>query len=181
MANKSLFLTILALFRWFERSSTFPINGSESNRCFSICEPEDQWQVQKQCFTFCEPEDLTQFRKLNHHIVDENQWFLYYTTPKEPEFNLNEVGEPGLLSPLIIAGNIEQAREKAVVQLDEYPWMESYAGFLTVNPKFNSNLYFWFFPSQNQPSEDPLIIWLQVGHSTVRTLTVGLEIHWTVK
>jgi len=39
----------------------------------------------------------------------------------------------------------------------------SYAGFLTVNPEFESNLYFWFFPSQSDPSKDPVILWLQVS------------------
>jgi hypothetical protein len=26
--------------------------------------------------------------------------------------------------------------------------VKSYAGYLTVNKKYNSNLYFWFFPAQ---------------------------------
>ena len=28
--------------------------------------------------------------------------------------------------------------------------VKSYAGYLTVNKKYNSNLYFWFFPAQVQ-------------------------------
>lgn len=43
-----------------------------------------------------------------------------------------------------------------------YLGMISYAGFLTVNAEFDSNLYFWFFPSQSDPSNDPVILWLQV-------------------
>ena len=41
--------------------------------------------------------------------------------------------------------------------------MESYAGFFKVNETYNSHLYFWFFPSQSKPSEDPVILWLQVS------------------
>jgi carboxypeptidase C (cathepsin A) len=42
--------------------------------------------------------------------------------------------------------------------------MESYAGFFKVNETYNSHLYFWFFPSQSKPSEDPVILWLQVSN-----------------
>ena len=48
------------------------------------------------------------------------------------------------------------------VHLMEWPQMESYAGFFKVNEVYNSHLYFWFFPSQSKPSEDPVILWLQV-------------------
>ena len=49
------------------------------------------------------------------------------------------------------------------VHLKEWPQMESYAGFFKVNETYNSHLYFWFFPSQSKPSEDPVILWLQVS------------------
>ena len=43
------------------------------------------------------------------------------------------------------------------------PDLVSYAGFITArHPQFNSHLYFWFFPSQADPSNDPIILWLQV-------------------
>ena len=122
------------------------------------------------CFSMCEPDDLSlRDDKLMKPIVvndgDIPTRFFLYLFPEEPKFNLSEVGEPGFLSPLIKAGKIEQARKKAAVHLNEYPQMESYAGFFNVNPKYNSHLYFWFFPSQNQPSKDPVIIWLQVIES----------------
>ena len=43
------------------------------------------------------------------------------------------------------------------------PDLVSYAGFITArHPQFNSHLYFWFFPSQADPSNNPIILWLQV-------------------
>ncbi|KAI2545335.1 carboxypeptidase vitellogenic like, partial [Homo sapiens] len=41
--------------------------------------------------------------------------------------------------------------------------MKSYAGFLTVNKTYNSNLFFWFFPAQIQPEDAPVVLWLQGG------------------
>ena len=73
-----------------------------------------------------------------------------------------EVGDPAFLTPFLEAGKIQEARQMARVHLEEWPQMESYAGFFRVNAKYNSHLYFWFFPSQNNPSNDPVILWLQV-------------------
>jgi len=62
--------------------------------------------------------------------------------------NIN-CGEPLFLTPLIKAGAIEEARIKAkVVGLPNAPEVESYSGYLTVNEEFNSNMFFWFFPSK---------------------------------
>lgn len=44
----------------------------------------------------------------------------------------------------------------------EWSSLKSYAGFLTISEEFGSHLYFWFFPSQSDPSKDPVILWLQV-------------------
>ena len=130
----------------------------------------DQMRVSKgRCFSMCEPDDLSQRDdKLMKPIVvndgDIPTRFFLYLFPEEPKFNTSEVGEPGFLTPLIKAGKIAEARKQAAVHLKEYPQMESYAGFFNVNPKYNSHLYFWFFPSQNRPSSDPIIIWLQVHY-----------------
>lgn len=116
----------------------------------------------------CEPTDLShRDDKLMKPIVVHNgvsptRYFLYLF-PEEPKFTEAEVGQPGYLTQLIKEGNVKEARQMARVNLPEYPDMESYAGFLTVNQQYNSNLYFWFFPSQNEPSSDPVILWLQGG------------------
>lgn len=91
-----------------------------------------------------------------------------------------DCGEPLFLSPLIKAGKLEEARSKARVDgLPNAPQIESYSGYLTVNEEFNSNIFFWFFPSkvndtylmnklmiyfnliQNQNA--PISLWLQGG------------------
>ena len=84
--------------------------------------------------------------------------------PPEPTFEPAEVGEPAFLTPLLQSGRIDAAKEAAVVGpgLGFGSDFVSYAGFITVNPKFNSNIYFWFFPSQSDPANDPVILWLQV-------------------
>jgi vitellogenic carboxypeptidase-like protein len=59
-----------------------------------------------------------------------------------------DVGDPLFLSPLIESGKIDLARKKAMVQHKEMNDISSYAGYLTVNKIYNSNIYFWFFPSK---------------------------------
>lgn len=57
--------------------------------------------------------------------------------------------DPGtelFLTPLINAGEAVQAREAALAR-DFLPVI-SYSGFITVNETHNSNLFFWFFPSE---------------------------------
>ena len=119
------------------------------------------------CFSMCEPDDLsTRDDKLMkpiviHDGINPTRFFLYLF-PEEPHFDPKEVGDPAFLTPYLEQGQIEEGRKRAQVVLPQWPQMESYAGFFTVNSRFNSNLYFWFFPSQSQPSNDPVILWLQV-------------------
>ncbi|XP_076253677.1 venom serine carboxypeptidase-like [Rhynchophorus ferrugineus] len=74
-------------------------------------------------------------------------------------------GEPLILTPFIENGSISEARQKAEVTYPELTKnnLTSYSGYFTVDKTFNSNLFFWFFLSENNPSEDPLIVWLQGG------------------
>ena len=75
-------------------------------------------------------------------------------------------GEPLFLTPLIEAGELQQARELSrVVGLPGAGAnVTSHAGFFTVNKELNSNLFFWFFPCQQaSPAEAPVVLWLQGG------------------
>ena len=75
-------------------------------------------------------------------------------------------GEPLFLTPLIEAGELQQARELSrVVGLPGAGAnVTSHAGFLTVNKERNSNLFFWFFESQQvPPAEAPVVLWLDGG------------------
>jgi vitellogenic carboxypeptidase-like protein len=61
----------------------------------------------------------------------------------------DEPGEPLFLTPLIEAGKIEEAQKSARVgPLKGAENVTSFSGYLTVNKKFDSNLFFWFFPAE---------------------------------
>lgn len=76
-----------------------------------------------------------------------------------------DAGTPLLLTPYIESRRFDEAKEAAKVDSDYLlPDMDSYAGYLTVNKEYNSNLWFWYFPVADRPVETtPLIIWLQGG------------------
>ncbi|XP_072399531.1 venom serine carboxypeptidase-like [Diabrotica undecimpunctata] len=71
-------------------------------------------------------------------------------------------GEPLILTDLIKAGKLDEAQNEALVQgLDTD--VKSYSGYFTVDEQHNSNIFFWFFPSQSDASSDPVVLWLQGG------------------
>nr|CAD7429809.1 unnamed protein product [Timema monikensis] len=73
-------------------------------------------------------------------------------------------GEPLFLTPLIEAGNINEAKKASRVGvLEGAEHIESYSGYITVNKSFNSNLFFWFFPAESNYNTAPVIVWLQGG------------------
>lgn len=67
------------------------------------------------------------------------------------------------LTPLIRDGKIGQAQAKCRVRLENDTAVESYAGYLTVDEAFNSNMFFWFFPAANGARDAPILMWLQGG------------------
>ncbi|CAG2122864.1 unnamed protein product, partial [Medioppia subpectinata] len=50
-----------------------------------------------------------------------------------------------------------------IVGLSSAPNITQYSGFLTVNKKYNSNIFFWYFPALNKDKKAPLLLWLQGG------------------
>ncbi|XP_031237807.1 probable serine carboxypeptidase CPVL isoform X2 [Mastomys coucha] len=72
-------------------------------------------------------------------------------------------GQPLFLSPYISNGKIKEGQRKSMVS--PFPGMfdKSYAGYITVNQIYNSNLFFWFFPARIQPADAPVVLWLQGG------------------
>lgn len=77
--------------------------------------------------------------------------------------NGKDPGEPLFLTPYIEKGQIEEARKLSKVGPLNGTSLKSYSGFLTVNKKYNSNMFFWFFPSQRNSKVDPVLLWLQGG------------------
>ncbi|XP_034030898.1 probable serine carboxypeptidase CPVL [Thalassophryne amazonica] len=73
-------------------------------------------------------------------------------------------GSPLFLTPYLERGEIDQARKLSLVGDLPGTNVKSHAGYLTVNQKYNSNLFFWFFPAL-MPAGDqaPVLLWLQGG------------------
>ncbi|XP_045472980.1 venom serine carboxypeptidase-like [Harmonia axyridis] len=78
---------------------------------------------------------------------------------KENEDN----GDPLILTPYIEAGRIQEARNAAKVTHDAFQNITHYTGFFTVNKTHNTNLFTWFCPSESDPANDPVVLWLQGG------------------
>lgn len=84
-------------------------------------------------------------------------------------------GDPGLplfLTPLIEQNKIQEAQAAAQVNFNGFKHIKSFSGYLTVNKVYQSNLFFWFFPSLTDYTKDPVILWLQGGPGA--TSLIGL-------
>lgn len=72
---------------------------------------------------------------------------LFETLPHR-HYSQADVGKPLFLTPFLQNDEIEMAKNYSRVRdLPGAEDLESYSGYLTVNEEFNSNLFFWFFPS----------------------------------
>ncbi|XP_014372276.2 venom serine carboxypeptidase [Papilio machaon] len=86
-----------------------------------------------------------------------------------PKLNLNtqvhgDPGAPLFLTPYIESGNITAGRLLARVPFTESLRIKSYAGFFTVDKKYDSNQFFWYFPAMIPNNKNaPVIVWLQGG------------------
>ncbi|KAL0268029.1 UNVERIFIED_CONTAM: hypothetical protein PYX00_010118 [Menopon gallinae] len=69
---------------------------------------------------------------------------------------------PLLLTPYIEAGKIDEARKLALVK-GLKPEIVSYSGLITVDKVCDSNIFFWFFPSESDAKKDPVSVWLNGG------------------
>ncbi|KAJ4443403.1 hypothetical protein ANN_05071 [Periplaneta americana] len=82
----------------------------------------------------------------------------------EVTFTEEEVGSPLILTPYVQSGKVEEAQNLSAVRggpfSDDIP---SYSGYFTVNENFNSNMFFWFFPAENDYENAPIVLWLQGG------------------
>ncbi|EDW08695.1 venom serine carboxypeptidase [Drosophila mojavensis] len=74
-------------------------------------------------------------------------------------------GQPLFLTPFIEDQKVpmEQVRQMARVSGSQFHNVESYAGYLTVDKGYNSNMFFWYFPSETDPAYAPVVLWLQGG------------------
>lgn len=67
-----------------------------------------------------------------------------------------DCGDPAFLSGL----PADEAKAKSRVDIGG---RTSYSGFFTTNDKYNSNMFFWFFPSADGNKDAPVVLWLQGG------------------
>ncbi|CAG9767346.1 unnamed protein product [Ceutorhynchus assimilis] len=84
-------------------------------------------------------------------------------SPTEDKPLSQDVGEPLILTPYLEANKTREAREAAQVNSEAFKNVSSYSGFLTVDKENNGNLFFWFFKSEGNYEEDPVLVWLQGG------------------
>lgn len=74
-------------------------------------------------------------------------------------FQFKNPSEPLFLTPFIQTDELETARKLSTVK----PFLksvQSHSGYLTADPRYNSNLFFWYFVKSETA---PLIVWLQGG------------------
>lgn len=71
-------------------------------------------------------------------------------------------GDPLFLTPYIQSGQINIAKNLSKVNSLKGS-IKSYSGFLTVNEKYFSNIFFWFFPAETNSMHAPVVVWLQGG------------------
>ncbi|XP_059058195.1 venom serine carboxypeptidase-like [Achroia grisella] len=69
-----------------------------------------------------------------------------------------------ILTPYIKRNETEKARNLSEVDKSLFLNVSSYSGFVTVDERYNSNMFFWYFPvAEGNVTESPWIIWLQGG------------------
>ncbi|XP_049637842.1 probable serine carboxypeptidase CPVL [Suncus etruscus] len=91
---------------------------------------------------------------------------LFHSIYKNINVPISEGGDPGLplfLTPYITAKKLREGKRMSLVAPFPGSNVKSYAGYLTVNQTYNSNLFFWFFPAETQPLNAPVVLWLQGG------------------
>jgi len=66
------------------------------------------------------------------------------------------------LTPMIRQGRIGEARLACKVKPVKES-IESYSGYLTVDDRHGSNMFFWFFPAAVGADTAPVLLWLQGG------------------
>lgn len=87
---------------------------------------------------------------------------LFETLPHR-NYSQDDVGKPLFLTPFLQNDEVAMAKNYSRVRgLPGAETLESYSGYLTVNEEFNSNLFFWFFPSVSSSNIQGFIFYLRL-------------------
>lgn len=103
------------------------------------------------------------FFVLFHFLVQTECRFPNFYREVKSEEVKGDAGQPLILTPLIQKKKLKEAQEAALVNFTEFQNVKSYSGYLTVDERYDSNLFFWFFPAATNYSEVPVLLWLQGG------------------
>jgi len=71
--------------------------------------------------------------------------------------------KPNFVTPLLRAGNHEQAQVDSRVALPSWNATQLYSGFFTIDEPTNSNTYFMFSTARSGRKDAPVILWLNGG------------------
>lgn len=74
-----------------------------------------------------------------------------------------DAGNPLMITPYLKKGSIILAQNLSRVSITDKIGFRSHAGFFTIDEKYNSNLYFWYFPPFSKNEDAPVVVWLQGG------------------
>ena len=120
--------------------------------------------------------DKPTFQELREKVIrtpseEPRMCVTVYPNSINKNFSDHDVGEALFLTPYIERGDLEEGAKLATVD-HVMQSVKSFSGFLTVNATTNSNLFFWFFPAEQDEHEEdkeeesemiPLLLWLQGG------------------
>lgn len=90
--------------------------------------------------------------------------------PHFPPSNVKTDSTSSAGEPLFVSQYLDQpelARELSRTKVCASPLCQSdpysYSGFITVDKKYDSNMFYWFFEAQNGDKNAPVLLWLQGG------------------
>ncbi|GAB6021026.1 hypothetical protein CHUAL_003663 [Chamberlinius hualienensis] len=99
-------------------------------------------------------------------VIFGNSALSNFQKVEDKDFSLKpkpDYGKPLFLTPYIKEGRIVEGKTASLVGPLHGTKRRSYSGYFTVNPEYNSNMFFWYFPAEVDPTNAPVVVWLQGG------------------
>lgn len=64
---------------------------------------------------------------------------------------------------LVTCGAAEKHRIESLPGLTFVPQFDQYTGYVTIDAELGKEYFYWFVESQNDPANDPIVLWMQGG------------------